>query len=370
MKVNKFAKWLTAVLVASPFLNLALVQGQQLGPVPDSVKVNKYPKMDVPFDLGALKSRWYQRILAIKESGQLPIIDIESSYGPGGLDVRRFAKQMDDNGVALVASSPEVGEKEYKKDGTIWSDASRRLLNTDPWRHIPVTTAGIHPAWTTEPERFLEKTIEKATQDKYPLLGEFEFRHYPSPRQYKRGQMYRDVSIPINSFVGEQLFIYSEKSGLPFQIHYEIEDSLLPSIEEMLRKHPKAKVIWCHLAQVRYIARAHNYGPAYVRKLIETYSNLYFDLAFGGPESQYPGSGEYHARVWERSTGKVKQEWVDLIAIYPWRFLAALDLGGDRMDELPDKTGVLRQFIKNLPEAIRPIVAYKASWKLLFNEDI
>jgi hypothetical protein len=28
--------------------------------------------------------------------------------------------------------------------------------------------------------------------------------------------------------------------------------------------YPKAKVIWCHIAQVRYIERASRYTPAYV----------------------------------------------------------------------------------------------------------
>ncbi|RPI77113.1 MAG: amidohydrolase [Desulfobacteraceae bacterium] len=341
-----------------------------LGPVPEAIRVDRFPKLDVPFDLNALKTRWLTRIQSIKLSGQVPIIDIESSYGPGGLDAKLLAKQMDKNGVALLAFSPEIGEKEYKENKTVWSDAARRLQNADPWRYIPVTTAGIHPAWTEEPERFLEKTIEKAEQDHYPLLGEFEFRHYMSPRQYKRNETFRDITIAIDTEVGERLFAYAERSSLPFQIHYEIEDGLLPPLEKMLAKYPKAKVIWCHLAQIRYNSRAPSYNPAYVRKLIETYPNLYFDLAFGGSDSKYPGSEEYHARVWNHATGKVKPEWTDLIADHPWRFLAAFDLGGDRMNELPEKAEIFRQFMKNLPEPCREIVAYKAAWKLLFNEEI
>jgi len=360
------------MLGMTPFYIPAYAQEEQksLGPIPEAVSVDKFPKLYVPFDLSALKVRWLQRIQSIKLSGQVPVIDIESSYGAGGLDVKQLAKQMDKNGVALLAFSPEIGEKEYKENKTLWSDASRRLLNIDPWRYIPVTTAGIHPAWTAEPERFLEKTIEKADQDHYPLLGEFEFRHYMSPRQYKRGETYRDITIAIDTEIGERLFGYAEKSGLPFQIHYEIEDGLLPPLEQMLTKYPKAKVIWCHLAQIRYSSRALAYNPTYIRKLIEIHPNLYFDLAFGGPDSKYPGSDEYHARVWNHATGKVKQEWVDLIADHPWRFLAAFDLGGDRMDELPEKADIFRQFMKNLPEPCREIVAYKAAWKLLFNEEL
>lgn len=343
---------------------------EEVCPLPASVKIGEHPKADVPFNLEALKSKWRNRITAIKASGILPVIDIESSFNPGKMNARDFARQMDDNGAALVAFSPQIGDGEYQKSKTLWSDASRRAMNIDPCRYIPVTTAGIYPAWTENPDEFLTATIKKAGEDRYPLLGEFEFRHYVSPRQDKRGETWRDVTIPLNSPVGVRLFEYAATSGIPFEIHYEVEDALLPPLEEMLSRYPKAKVIWCHLGQVRYAARAKKYGPDYVRKLIETYPNLYFDLAFGDGNSLYKPSGEYHARVWELSTGKVKKEWAALIADHPWRFLAALDLGGDRMDDLPKDIRVLRKFIGDLPPNVQEIVAYKAAWKLLFNEEI
>jgi len=200
-------------------------------------------------------------------------------------------------------------------------------------------------------------------------MGEFEFRHYMSPRQYKNNETDRDVAIPINSPAAQKLFAFSARSGISFQIHYEIEDKLLPPLETMLTKYPQAKVIWCHLAQIRYARRAKNYTPEYVRKLIETYPNLYFDLAFGNSASVYPGSNEKHARVWDGGS-RVKQAWIDLITAHPYRFLAALDIGGDRMDEVGENTRTLRKFIANLPKETQAIVAYKAAWKLLFNEQL
>ncbi len=137
----------------------------------------------------------------------------------------------------------------------------------------------------------------------------------------------------------------------------------------MLAKYPKAKVIWCHLAQIRYSSRAKNYGPDYVMKMIEKYPSIYFDLAFGDANSVYPGSGENHARVWE-AYGRIKQAWIDLITDYPYRFVAALDIGGDRVNHMKKNTQRLRKFIRNLPKETREIVAYKAAWKLLFNEEL
>jgi hypothetical protein len=57
-----------------------------------------------------------------------------------------------------------------------------------------------------------------------------------------------------------------------------------------------------------------------------------------------------------------------LIIDKPYRFLAALDLGGDRIEKLDEWTRNLRYFLGVLPEKTAEIVAYKAAWKLLFNE--
>ena len=244
----------------------------------------------------------------------------------------------------------------------------RSGVSADPWRFIPTTNGGVYPAWTENPREFLAETLKHAVSDGYPLLGEFEFRHYPSPRQLKRGELFRDVVIPINGPLGRELFAFSEKTGIPFEIHYEIEDALLPPLEEMLGRYPRAKVIWCHLAQIRYSNRSSVYGPAYVRSQLEKHPNLYIAVAFGDSLSKYPGSDEYHARVW--NGGSVKKDWVTLIVQYPWRFLAAFDLGGDRQDQLQQYNTNLRKFLNQLPEPAREIVAYKAAWKLLFGEEL
>lgn len=358
------------VITACLILVFAATCAAQYSPMPDSIPIGKHPKAKVPFDLARLKALWKDRIAAIRADGQLPVIDIESSFDAGKLNAQDYAKSMDDNGVALTAFSPQVSEKKYKKDGMLWHDGARRAVGADPYRYIPTSTAGIYPAFTESPEVFVEKTIAMVEMENYPMMGEFEFRHYMSPRQLKRGETFRDITIPIDSAAGHKLFQFSERSGLSFQIHYEVEDNLLPPLEKMLAQYPKAKVIWCHLGQVRYAKRAKKYGPDYVRKLIEKYPNIYFDLAFGDANSVYPGSGEHHARVWKKSGGGVEQFWIDLITDYPYRFVAALDIGGDRMDHLAGDVRTLRAFMDCLPQKTREVVAYKAAWKLLFDEDI
>jgi hypothetical protein len=357
------------LIVILAVLSFSTVCAAEYGALPGSVRIGKHPKADVPFDLDYLKSIWKERISAIKEDGKLPIIDIESSFNPGGVDAKKYAKAMDTNGIALSAFSPQIGKKKYERKGALWHEGARRAMGVDPARYIPTSTAGIYPAFTSEPDAFVEQTILKVEEDNYPLMGEFEFRHYMSPRQYRRNETYRDVTVPIDSGAGHKLFSFSERSGIPFEIHYEIEDDLLPPLEKMLAKYPKAKVVWCHLGQVRYSRRAKTYGPEYVRSLIEKYPNIYFDLAFGDADSVYPGSNEHQATVW-RSGKTVKARWVQLIKDHPNRFLAALDIGGDRIDHVGRNTRTLRAFISNLPDEIQEIVAYKAAWRLLFNENI
>ena len=356
-------------LLISLVFMVTSAQAVEYSPLPASGAIGKYEKAEVPFEIDKLKALWKKRIAAIQDSGTLPIIDIESSFNAGKMDARDYARSMDENGIALTAFSAQVGKKKYKKAGMLWEDAARRAVAADPSRYVPASTAGIYPAFTKEPDAFVESTIKHVKKDHYPLMGEFEFRHYMSPRQYKNNETDRDVAIPINSPAAQKLFAFSARSGISFQIHYEIEDKLLPPLETMLTKYPQAKVIWCHLAQIRYARRAKNYTPEYVRKLIETYPNLYFDLAFGNSASVYPGSNEKHARVWDGGS-RVKQAWIDLITAHPYRFLAALDIGGDRMDEVGENTRTLRKFIANLPKETQAIVAYKAAWKLLFNEQL
>lgn len=332
------------------------------GPVPAVSRMTDVTKIAVPFDLTALKRNWTQRILAMRAVGIMPLIDIESNLGED-LDLQRFARQMDEEGVALIAFSG-------LPRGRGWSDAARYAVAADPWRYIPTGDGGLPPDWKRDPEAFANTTRERIARDGYPMMGEYEFRHYPSPDQIERGNLNRDEDIPIDGPAGHRLFAFAAESGIPFQIHQEIEDRLLPPLEAMLRQYPKAKVIWCHLAQMRYQDRNTIYGPDYVRKLIEQNPNLYFDLFTGPPEHRYPTNGEYAGRYWDRSTGRLKPEWVKLIADHPWRFMTALDLNPFIMKGFSRKVGMQRAVLESLPPQVREIVAYKAAWKLLFNEDI
>lgn len=311
------------------------------------------------FNFSKSKQGYLSRIQSIKKSGALPIIDIESSYNPADFDAESFVRAMNRAGIAqsCLSLDPPSG-------GPLWSDAGNQLAMKFPEYFIPTGNGGT-VSWSKSPAQFLDENERNVVQQKIPLMGEFEFRHYLSPRQARRGASERDVSIPIDSSVGHRLFAFSQRTGVPFQIHYEIEDGLLPPLEKMLTQYPNAKVIWCHFAQIRYSSRSSIYSPEYLGALLDKHKNLYIDTAFGGPRSIYPLSGEAHARYWSN-----QDSWNKLIISNPYRFLAAIDLGGDRIDKLGEWTQNLRYFLRTLPEKTAEIVAYRSAWKLLFNEDI
>ncbi|MDD2383551.1 MAG: hypothetical protein PHN18_05130 [Sulfurospirillaceae bacterium] len=346
------------------------LHAESISPLPLANSLSSFEKTPIPFDIPSLKIVWKARIEAIHATGVLPLIDVESSFNPSKFDLIDYAQIMDDKGVALIALSPQIGDKAYAKEGKLWHDVPRTLISADASRYVPTSTSGIYPAWTSEPKSFINETIKQVTKQHYPLLGEFEFRHYLSTRQVKRNESYRDVSIPIDSEAGHVLFDFAEKTGISFQIHYEVEDALLNPLEKMLDTYPHANVIWCHFAQIRYSGNAKRFTPSFVRGLLERHPNLYFDLAFGDKDSVYKPSNEHQATIWDRNTGKLKSEWTQLIEDYPYHFLTAFDIGGDRHDELPKKIQNSREVLKSLTPKTQEIVAYKAFWKLVFKEDI
>jgi len=317
-----------------------------------------------PFDLGRARPAYLDRIERFRSEGVLPIIDIESSYAPLSIDLRAFTAAMDKAGIAVMCLSVDQPGR-LVNQGAIWSDHGLETHERYPSYFIPTGNGANHPAWTQFPEIFLTAMERKIVEHRYPMMGEFEVRHYPSPRQIQRGETYRDVEMAMDGPLMERVFGFAERTGLAFQIHYEIEDRLLEPLERMLSKFPKAKVIWCHMAQIRYQQRSTKYSPSMVDDWLERFPNLYLDTAFGGRTSIYPSSGERHARYWERP-----KEWADLISARPYRFLAALDIGGDRMNRVEEWSVNLRDFLGTLPAKTREIVAYKAAWRLLFNEDI
>ncbi len=301
----------------------------------------------------AAVAAWRGRIGAILARGGLPIIDMQATY-QADTNVARIIEFMDRLDVALIAFAPANAPN---------SQPSLALHGRYPDRFIPTTNSGEFPRWWNNPAAFLSGVNSDLESGQYFLMGEYEFRHYPSPEQVEAGQSQRDITIALDGPAGHDLFQLGEDSGVPFQIHYDVEDRLLPALEAMLTRYPKAKVIWCHLGMVRYPDRAKLYGPAYVRGLIERFPGLYFDLAVPGPNSIYRPSGARDSTIYR--DGQLDPAWRDLLEAHADRFVVGSDYRLPVEARYGDTIERVRSLIlAALSEPARQAIAYGNAWRL------
>lgn len=309
---------------------------------------------DSPFRQGAI-AVWKHRVRSILDRKRLPIIDLQATYVDGKTNVARMIEHMNELDIAQIAFAPA-----FSSTGA----PSLELHRKHPEYFIPTTNSGEFSRWWNDPLLFLAAARKDLESGMYFFMGEHEFRHYPSPEQVKAGRTDRDITIDITGPAGEALFALSAELGVAFQIHYEIEDRLLAPLESILERYPRSKVIWCHLAMIRYPDRAKRYGPAYVGGLIERFPNLHFDLAVPPPNAIYKPSGARHSTLY--SDGRLNDDWKKLIEKHPERFLASSDYRPSVADHYPAQISRQRKLILDgLSEPVRHQVAYGNAWRLI-----
>lgn len=302
---------------------------------------------------------WRSRIKSILARGRLPIVDTQATYVASKTNVEFLLGSMNDLDVAQIAFAPA---------NDLTAGSTIELHRSHPEYFIPTTNSGEWKGWWNNPAGFLSAVREELQSGNFFFMGEHEFRHYPSPEQVKAGRQDRDITVDIAGPAGQGLFQLSEEFGVAFQIHYEIEDRLLPDLETMLARYPKSKVIWCHLAMIRYPERNTIYGPAYVRSLIERFPGLNFDLAVPKPSSIYAPSGARHSTLFTNDV--LRDDWKEVMEAHPDRFLAASDYRPDVESDYPNHISRQRELILNvLSERSRHLIAYQNAWRLMTGEN-
>lgn len=302
---------------------------------------------------------WRRRIESILARGRLPIIDTQATYISGKTNVKRMLDNMDELDVAQIAFAPA---------NDLTAASVLELHRSHPEYFIPTTNSGEWNGWWDNPARFLLAVREQLQSGSFFFMGEHEFRHYPSPEQVQAGRNDRDITVDISGPAGQGLFQLGEEFGIAFQIHYEIEDRLLPDLESMLARYPRAKVIWCHLAMLRYPERSTIYGPAYVNSLIERFPGLHFDLAVPPPNSVYAPSGAHQSTLYTGSG--LREDWKAVLEAHPDRFLAASDYRPPV--EASYSKNIARQhelILGVLSERSRHLIAYQNAWRLMTGEN-
>jgi len=297
-----------------------------------------------------------EKIREMLKSGTLPIIDVEYHHG-GKIGIERLIKKMDENGVALTW----LGQNE--KNG---SEESLRLNALYPSRFVPTTVHGDGKLWHGSNKGFLEKLAKDVRSGKYFVMGEFEARHYPSSTNT------RDVHMPVDSEAMQVVFQLSGETGMPFLIHHEAEDELLPEMERMLAKYPKAKVIWCHVGRNRNPATWKKFRKVEtVRELITKYPNLYFDFLASKPGHKYPGTGYVEGVMYDvsSSSASLDSEWKKVIEEFPDRFVLGSDINTGRFDNYDRVMDTYRTIIlQGVRKDVAEKIAYKNAWKLMSGE--
>ncbi len=298
---------------------------------------------------------WKKRIDKILSRGRLPIIDMQATYVPTVTNIDFIMKHMDALDVAQIAFATAAPH----------SNPSLALHKRHPEFFIPTSRSGEIPFWARFPVRFVRTVARDLRSGSYYLMGEHEFRHYPSPEEVEAGRQDRDITVDIESPAGHALFALSEETRVAFQIHYEIEDRLLPGLEAMLARYPGARVIWCHLGLIRYPDRTKRYGPAYVASLIERFPNLHFDLATPGAHNVYAPSGAHDGTIYKYPSNKLKTEWRVLMEKHPERFLAASDYRPAVEQSYPEYIRFQHRLLQQLSPGIRQQVAFGNAWRLI-----
>jgi len=314
------------------------------------------PVNAVPLEKSEQLKVFEKKIREVLKRGVLPVIDVEYHHG-GKIEIERLIKRMDENGVVLTWLGPN--EK-------LGSEESLRLNALYPDRFVPTTVHGDGKLWHGNDKAFLEKLAKDVRSERYFAMGEFEARHYPSSTNN------RDVHMPVDSETMQAVFQVSSESGVPFLLHHEAEDKLLPELERMLAKYPKAKVIWCHVGRNRDPVKWKTFRTAdAVRGLLKKYPNLYFDLVQSKPGSKYHGTGYVQAIMYDVSSWGVSldTEWKKVFEEFPDRFVIGSDINTGRFDNYDRVMETFRTIVlKGVRKDVAEKIAFRNAWKLMSGE--
>ncbi|NQV82691.1 MAG: amidohydrolase family protein [Rhodospirillales bacterium] len=325
-----------------------------------------------------LEQKWHARIQSFLDRGVIPIIDLESSLKRGnGEDYLEDALPvMDELGVALIAFDGYQAPKNKNKpqEGYRWGYYIHEIVNAHPDRFILATNGGTNKNWTKGKDSFVSQTEDHVQSGQYPIMGEFDFRHYMSSSQCKNLRTDRNTDIALDGDNGRRIFELSSETGVPFVIHHEPEDHALDALEKMLKAFPKVKVIVAHFGQIRHPDKETRFGPDLVHRLLKAYPNLYYDLSTGYPGRYYKcqGSETLDTVIWQRDGGGQKSTldpaYKAILTEFPGRFVAGTDYGGGRSplpEYLRKKVANLRLIMRDLPDGAKHDIGYRNAWKLL-----
>jgi hypothetical protein len=288
------------------------------------------------------------------QRGFLPIIDVEFHYGQE-IEIEKLIRRMDQNGVALTWLAPGGDQGR--------SGVSMALNERYPDRIVSTTVSGDGKLWHSGDKGFLDILATAVRSGYYFAMGEFEARHYhagpsTSPEAHTR----------VDSEAMTVVFELSKEKSIPFLLHHEAEDKLLPELELMLGRYPEEKVIWCHAGRNRNPNTWEKFRKAEAaRKFLQEYPNLYFNFLASPPGARCSG----YVEGIMYNMGSLDPEWKKAIEEFPDRFVLGSDVAPLRFEGWYDR--VFNDYRNIILQGVRKDVAeriaYKNAWKLMTGED-
>jgi predicted TIM-barrel fold metal-dependent hydrolase len=330
------------ILLAFCIFAMLLTQGHAAGP-----------------DRAEQLSGYEATIRGILAKGRLPIIDVEYHHGDK-ISLESLLGRMDANGVALTWLGPN--EK-------LGSEESLRQYERYPSRIVPTAVHGDGPKWHGNDPQFLESLEKDAKSGHFLAMGEFEARHYPSSTND------RNVHKPVDSEGMQTIFRISSETEIPFLLHHEAEDVLLPELERMLMKYPKAKVVWCHVGRNRNRVTWKKFQDvSAVREFLQKYPNLYFDIVQSKPGSEDPRTRVVEAILYNSPRHLpfvyLESDWKKLFEEFPDRFVIGTDVNTGRFPQYDRVIITFRDVIlSKINQEAAARMAYKNAWKLMTGKE-
>jgi hypothetical protein len=298
-----------------------------------------------------------KRIRELIGKGILPIVDVEFHYGRK-IEIKNLMEKMDENGVALVWLAPG--------GDSLGSEESLRLNELFPDRIVPTTVSGDGRLWHSSDKGFLDRLATAVRSGRFFAMGEFEGRHYHAGPSTSA-----DAHMAVDSKAMEVVFKLSEEKGIPLLLHHEAEDMLLPELERMLRRHPEAKVIWCHVGRNRNPNTWMKFRKAEAaREFLQRYSNLYFNFLASPPGARFSGYVEGIMYKISSQGVALEPEWKEVIEEFPDRFVLGSDVAPLRFERYDrvfnDYRNIILHGVRN---DVAKKIAFKNAWKLMTGED-
>ncbi|MCX5796087.1 MAG: sulfatase [Elusimicrobia bacterium] len=304
---------------------------------------------------------WRRTLDSMRAQGALPLIDLSSTFDAFDLNPAPLAERLQELGVALIGVTCE----EPDLDSALGPCASRAAAERSAV-FIPLPTGDL-PHYrlsrrAADPD-LLWQELRAAASRGAPALGPMHFRIEP------RGSRDSEPapSSPPDADLVERVFTFCAQSKVVQQIVGEADDRFLPALEKLLAEHPEARVIWARASGSPVGAEAAARSAVLARGLLERHPNLYLDLSL---RAVGRGAPEDLRDPYLAADGRLYPGWKRLIEQQPWRFLSALGIYPRTMAQLPGAVARQRDILGQLAPEARAIVAYKAAWRLLFDEDL